>query len=146
MLQTAYHCGNIKQNYVHRNCNQPQNTKCRACSLYFFITRIRMEDWIGVGGTITTLAALSLGLETYDAHAVENSALTIESIERLMRSLFDIGDEKRRQIPLLAKRHDVIIPGALVLLYAMRGMGIRTLHPSNADGMEGYRKYIEADI
>ena len=117
-----------------------------SCEGLFVFPRIRMEDWIGVGGTITTLAALSLGLETYDAHAVENSALTIESIERLMRSLFDIGDEKRRQIPLLARRHDVIIPGALVLLYAMRGIGIRTLHPSNADGMEGYRKYIEADI
>ena len=48
-----------------------------SCEGLFVFPRIRMEDWIGVGGTITTLAALSLGLETYDAHAVENSALTI---------------------------------------------------------------------
>ena len=48
----------------------------------------------------------------------------------------------RAQHPLLAQRHDVIVEGALILLYIMRGMGIHTLHVSDADGMEGYRAYL----
>ena len=113
-----------------------------ACDGLFCFPRIRIPEWVGVGGTITTLAALSLGLEIYDASAVGVSLLTRERIEQLAEGLHNAGDEARRRHPMLAKRHDVIVPGALVLLYAMRGMGIRALHPSKADGLDGYYKYI----
>ena len=125
----------------------------KACEGLFRFPRIRITDWIGVGGTITTLAALSLGLEEYDANAVESTLLTRERIELLSKKLhwmaslalrrsFLTGDEARSRHPLLIKRHDVIVPGTLVLLYAMQGMGIRALHPSKADGLDGYYKYI----
>lgn len=113
-----------------------------ACDGLFCFPRISIPEWVGVGGTITTLAALSLGLEIYDASAVGASLLTRERVEQLAEGLHNAGDEARRRHPLLAKRHDVIVPGALVLLYAMRGMGIRALHPSKADGLDGYYKYI----
>ena len=114
----------------------------KACEGLFRFPRIRITDWIGVGGTITTLAALSLGLEEYDANAVESTLLTRERIELLSKKLHEAGDEARSRHPLLTKRHDVIVPGTLVLLYAMQGMGIRALHPSKADGLDGYYKYI----
>ncbi len=114
----------------------------RACEGLFRFPRIRITDWIGVGGTITTLAALSLGLEEYDEHAVESTLLTRERIELLSKKLYEAGDGARSRHPLLTKRHDVIVPGTLVLLYAMQGMGIRALHPSKADGLDGYYKYI----
>ena len=113
-----------------------------ACEGLFRFPRIRITDWIGVGGTITTLAALSLGLEEYDEHAVESILLTRERIELLSKKLHEAGDGARSRHPLLTKRHDVIVPGTLVLLYAMQGMGIRALHPSKADGLDGYYKYI----
>ena len=68
--------------------------------------------------------------------------LTRERIELLSKKLHEAGDEARSRHPLLTKRHDVIVPGTLVLLYAMQGMGIRALHPSKADGLDGYYKYI----
>ena len=114
----------------------------KACEGLFRFPRIRITDWIGVGGTITTLAALSLGLEEYDEHAVESTLLTRERIELLSKKLHEAGDGARSRHPLLTKRHDVIVPGTLVLLYAMRGMGIRALHPSKADGLDGYYKYV----
>ena len=114
----------------------------KACEGLFRFPRIRITDWIGVGGTITTLAALSLGLEEYDEHAVESTLLTRERIELLSKKLHEAGDGARSRHPLLTKRHDVIVPGTLVLLYAMHGMGIRALHPSKADGLDGYYKYV----
>lgn len=60
-------------------------------------------------------------------------------------ALYAMGDTARAQHPLLAERHDVIVEGALILLYIMRGMGIRELHVSDADGMEGYRAYLAGE-
>jgi exopolyphosphatase/pppGpp-phosphohydrolase len=40
-------------------------------------------------------------------------------------------------------RHDVIVPGALIVLLIMRGIGVAKLCASG--GMEGYLKYLLLD-
>ncbi len=119
-----------------------RNAVFKRCEGLFLFPRIRIPKWVGVGGTITTLGALSLSLTEYDADAVDKSVLTLERIEELAQGLCSMSDEERRKNPLLIKRHDVIVPGALVLLYAMQGMNIRYLRPRQADGLDGYYKYI----
>lgn len=113
--------------------------RCRG--IYRF-PRIFVPRWTGVGGTVTTLAAVSVGLEEYDRAAVERVTLTQESVEELTRALYALGDAARAGMPLLRDRHDVIVPGALVLLYIMRGMGIYRLAVSDRDGMEGYLMHV----
>lgn len=108
--------------------------RCRG--LYIF-PRARFGRWTGVGGTVTTLAALSAGLGEYDAPTVEKEELTYGKVKHIASYLYGLGGE-RRSVPLLLERHDVIIPGALVLLYIMRGLNINELSVSDADGMEGY--------
>ena len=110
----------------------------------FRFPRMYAENWMGVGGTITTLGALSLGLAEYDKAKVSAHVLAREEIEALAKRLFDMGDGGRRNHPLLVDRHDVIIPGALLLLFVMRGAGVARLAVSDADGMEGYLFYLEA--
>lgn len=109
----------------------------RRCRELFRFPRIRVMDWAGVGGTLTTLAALKLGLGQYDRRAVCAARLSAEDIESLISQLEYMG-EKRREHPLLIKRHDVIIPGAIVACFILRGMQISSLRISDADGMEGY--------
>lgn len=113
-----------------------------ACGSIFRFPRIYLESWTGVGGTITTLAALSLGLRRYDQAAVNACVLTPEGIAAMARDLCDRGDAVRGAHPLLTDRHDVIVPGALIVLLIMRGMGIAKLRVSDADGMEGYLKEL----
>lgn len=113
-----------------------------ACGAIFRFPRVYPENWTGVGGTITTLAALSLGLTAYDKAAVNACVLTREGIETLARGLYEQGGAARGAHPLLADRHDVIVPGALIVLLIMRGMGVAKLRASDADGMEGYLKYL----
>jgi len=105
--------------------------------------RLFTPRFTGVGGTITTLAALSKGMTAYDRAAVADIILTPETVESLARSLYAEGGERRSSHPLLLERHDVIVPGALILLHIMRGMNIFELYVSDADGMEGYRNYLE---
>ncbi|HWQ58341.1 MAG TPA: hypothetical protein VN540_04905 [Clostridia bacterium] len=115
-----------------------------ACGGIFRFPRIYLERWAGVGGTITTLGAFALGQKKYEKAAVTGSILTPDLVEEMMQSLYAHGDAARAEHPLLADRHDVIVPGALILSFMMRGMGIARLRVSDADGMEGYLSYLLA--
>jgi len=99
---------------------------------------ITAEAMAGVGGTITTLAALDRGLEEYDRGRVDGYMLSTDDVERLVNRLYRMGDTKRKASPLLSKRHDVIIYGALLLLYAADRLGLKELTVSDRDGMEGF--------
>lgn len=96
--------------------------------------------YVGVGGTLTTLAALKLGLTSYSRERVNGVTLTREYIWRLAQSLDSTPD--LAQHPLLTARHDVIIPGALVAEALLRLLGADELTVSDADGMEGYLLYV----
>ncbi len=107
------------------------------CRLLFRFPRLFVPRWAGAGGTLTTLSALHLGLTAYDGSKVGSDSLTVSDIETLIDALTDMGDA-RKQHPLLRERHDVIVPGAIVACFIMRGMGIPRLFITDADGMEGY--------
>lgn len=91
----------------------------------------------GVGGSITTLAALDLKLAVYSRAAVSGHVLTPQRISELIGELYLMG-EKRSQHPLLLQRHDVIIHGALICEYMLDKMKIPCLAVADRDGMEGY--------
>ena len=93
--------------------------------------------WAGAGGTITTLAALSLGLARYERERVQGAELTRDSVWALIHALYNMG-ERRREHPLLTKRHDVILPGAYILMYLLSELPSPRLLATDADGMEGY--------
>lgn len=96
----------------------------------------------GVGGSITTLAALSLGMTSYDPARVREAELTPDSLQALLDTLYRMGDAVRSRHPLLTERHDVILFGGTVLRYLMRALALPRLFVSDADGMEGYAMQI----
>lgn len=100
-------------------------------------TDIRPPRWTGVGGTITTFAALQAGLTEYDPAAVSCEIITPEGLNDLLRRLDEMGDARRAH-PLLKDRHDIILPGGGVLRELMRRLQISELAVSDSDGMEGY--------
>lgn len=95
----------------------------------------------GVGGTITTLAAIKDGHTQFNPLRLEHITLNKQDVVALIQTLLSM-DEARAHHPLLATRHDVILPGAAILKYLMDALHIENLHPSDADGMEGYRTHI----
>lgn len=109
------------------------------------LPRIRIDRVTGVGGTITTLAALNIGLTEFDAEAVQSSFIQREDVERLIFSLIDMG-AARKENPLLIKRHDVILYGAYILAEAMDMLFISRISVSCRDGMEGYLAYVSGSI
>lgn len=98
---------------------------------------IRQARWTGVGGTITTLAALQAGISEYDPAVVSREVITPAGLNGLLGRLDKMGDTRRAH-PLLKDRHDIILQGGSVLRELMKRFEIHRLTVSDSDGMEGY--------
>jgi exopolyphosphatase / guanosine-5'-triphosphate,3'-diphosphate pyrophosphatase len=71
---------------------------------------------VGVAGTVTTLAAIALGLTGYDAEATHLSVLPMSEVHALSAQLLAMTRAERAAIPVMHPgRADVIGGGALVL-------------------------------
>jgi len=83
---------------------------------------------VGVAGTMTTLAAVSLGLDTYDGARVHGHFMERAELERVLDRLASLNLADRRNVAgMEPKRADVIIAGgclALGLLDHWRARGV----------------------
>jgi exopolyphosphatase/guanosine-5'-triphosphate,3'-diphosphate pyrophosphatase len=76
---------------------------------------------VGMGGAVTNLTAVMLGLREYDPDAVQGTTLTGREVDRqieLYRS--QSSDERRRIVGLQPKRAEVILAGACIVRTVMR--------------------------
>lgn len=97
------------------------------------------DKWIGVGGTITTLAAMSKKVSKYTPHAIEDYPLTEELVEKWLKSLVEMPVEERRfLIGLTPNRADIIPYGAAILLAVMKCAKANPVHACDRDNLEGY--------
>ncbi len=87
---------------------------------------------IGVAGTVTSLAAMSMGLDTYDAARVHGSILTLAQLDREIARLAVATQSEREQIVGLdPRRADVIFAGALLLRAITRRAGVEAVRVSD---------------
>lgn len=93
---------------------------------------------VGVAGTITTLAAIELGLGEYDSEKLHHFRLTRAAAEDVFRTLATEPIEARRHNPGLDPgRVDVIVGGALTLVAILRTFRIDEVLVSEADILDG---------
>ena len=93
---------------------------------------------IGVAGTVTTAAALDLGLTRYDAERVHGHVLTRAAVERVLAGLATLPVAARREVPALEPgRAPVIVGGLIVLLAALERLGANRLEASERDILHG---------
>jgi exopolyphosphatase/guanosine-5'-triphosphate,3'-diphosphate pyrophosphatase len=72
---------------------------------------------VGIAGTMTTLAAISLALVPYDGSRVHGHVLPRAELERVVDHLATLDLTRRRVVPgMEPKRADVIIAGGLIAL------------------------------
>jgi exopolyphosphatase/guanosine-5'-triphosphate,3'-diphosphate pyrophosphatase len=89
---------------------------------------------VGVGGTITTMAAIEQRLSPYDPERVHGYRLTRRSVERITEELAALPLAGRRRLPgLQPERADIIVAGAIVLEHVLTRTGVRSLTVSEAD-------------
>ena len=77
---------------------------------------VQVDRLIGTAGTITTMAAVQLGLKAYDSARINGLALAYDEVARQRRLFETTPLEVRRGIPGLdPARADVILAGAVIL-------------------------------
>ena len=119
-----------------------------ACAGYA-ADRLAAEAWpairplgpralMGTAGTITTLAALDLGLAAYDPARVQGHRLTEEAIRALLVRLGALHIAERARLPCLEPgRADLVIPGIAIALAVTEGLGLGELTVSDTGLREG---------
>jgi len=87
---------------------------------------------VGMGGAVTNLTAVKLGLATYDPDRVQGADLDRAEIDRQIERYRSRDAEARRTIVgLQPKRADVILAGACIVRTVMDKLGQQTLTVSD---------------
>jgi len=91
---------------------------------------------IGVAGTITTLAAIDLGV--YDRDRVHGRRLSRSTIDRIAADLARLPVARRREVPGLdPARAGVIVAGAAIAAVVLEAAGLDELVVSERDLLDG---------
>ena len=104
--------------------------------------KLPMQDLLlGVGGTITSLALLCEGKDTFAPWQGEKR---IESfaLRAVLNALDGMGDSERANIPLLKDRHDVILHGGVILQFLLERLHSPRIAATLNDGLDGYALHL----
>ncbi len=100
---------------------------------------------VGLAGTITTIAAVDLGLPEYDPEKIHHYRLGKAAAEDVFRTLATEPAAERRHNPGLDPgRVDVIVGGAIVLVTILRSLGFDEVLVSEADILDGLVRSLAA--
>jgi exopolyphosphatase/guanosine-5'-triphosphate,3'-diphosphate pyrophosphatase len=93
---------------------------------------------VGLAGTVTTLAALTMGLEEYDRARIHHAVLTSADVAAWYRTLAgEVREARLDRAGMANGREDVIVGGALVLHTVMERFGFEECLVSEADILDG---------
>ncbi|MET7655225.1 Ppx/GppA phosphatase family protein [Streptomyces sp. NPDC005486] len=93
---------------------------------------------VGLAGSVTTVAAIALGLDEYDSARIHHSRIGLDRVRGISDALLRATHEERAAQPAMHPgRVDVIAAGALVLLAIMERIGAEEVVVSEHDILDG---------
>lgn len=128
----SYDVGSVRMTERHVHSDPPSATELEAIrsavrDVFASVPRGgggARRPAVGIAGTVTTLAAVALGMERYDATRVHGLVLPVARLEEVVAELARTPLEARRRTPgLEPKRADVIVAGGLVALGLLAHVG-----------------------
>jgi exopolyphosphatase/guanosine-5'-triphosphate,3'-diphosphate pyrophosphatase len=126
-FSASYDVGSVRLTERFVAHDPPAETECDALlragrSAFAHVPALRLPSSIenapiGVAGTMTTLAAVSLGMTPYDAARVHGHALPVLALRQVVTQLASMDLESRKRVPgMEPKRADVVVAGGLLAL------------------------------
>lgn len=95
------------------------------------------RHWIGLAGTVTSCAAFSLKLTSYDPTRTHGYRLTRKHATDFLGAMAATTISERRELLLEAKRADVIVGGAVVLDAIFETFELESIQVSEKDILDG---------
>jgi exopolyphosphatase/guanosine-5'-triphosphate,3'-diphosphate pyrophosphatase len=139
-------CVRMTEKYLHHDPPLPEELSACISVAEVFIDDVmraipeaaEAPTFVGLAGTITTVAAVELGLQTHEREKVHHFVLTKEAAEDVFRTLATEPFDDRVENPGLEReRADVIVGGVCILVTIMRRMGFDECLVSEADILDG---------
>jgi exopolyphosphatase/guanosine-5'-triphosphate,3'-diphosphate pyrophosphatase len=99
---------------------------------------LEARTFVGLAGTVSTVAAVEQGLAEYDRDAIHHFVLEHEAVEDVFRTLATESRAQRLHNPGLEEaRADVIVGGVCILVKLMRHWGLTECLVSESDILDG---------
>jgi exopolyphosphatase/guanosine-5'-triphosphate,3'-diphosphate pyrophosphatase len=96
------------------------------------------KTFVGLAGTVSTTAAVDIGLAEYDRDRIHHFVLTRAAVEDVFRTLATESRAERVHNPGLEEaRADVIVGGLCILVELMRRLGLDECLVSESDILDG---------
>jgi exopolyphosphatase/guanosine-5'-triphosphate,3'-diphosphate pyrophosphatase len=101
------------------------------------------KSLIGLAGSVTTVAAIALGLDEYNPYKIHGSRISAERVHEVTQQLLHMTRSERAALgPMHEGRIDVIGGGALVLDRIMQRTGIAEVVVSERDILDGIARAL----
>lgn len=114
----------------------------RHTELMQFVKNVKR--WIGVGGTVTSMAAMLQELEVYDSAKVQDFVIHQDDVNRMLKKLCAMSyDDKCHLTGLMPERADIIVAGVAILDALMEYFALPEIIVSDRDLSEGL---LDADV
>lgn len=98
----------------------------------------RAATMVGLAGSVTTVAAIALGLPAYQPERIHHSRIPYEQVAKVTADLLAMPRRQRLALPVMHPgRADVIAAGALILRIAMASAGAVEVTASEHDILDG---------
>ena len=107
----------------------------------------RARTLVGLAGSVTTVAAIALGLPGYDSARIHHSRVSADRVHQIALELLAMTRAERAAIPVMHPgRVDVIGAGALILDRIMDRFGFTEVLVSEHDILDGIAWSLAADL
>jgi exopolyphosphatase/guanosine-5'-triphosphate,3'-diphosphate pyrophosphatase len=139
-------CVRLSETYLHRDPPAPEELHACISVTTEYLKDVQRElpaiadarTFVGLAGTVTTVAAVEIGLPAYDRDAIHHFVLTRDAAEDVFRTLATEARADRIHNPGLEEaRADVIVGGCCVLVAIFRELGFDECLVSEADILDG---------
>jgi exopolyphosphatase/guanosine-5'-triphosphate,3'-diphosphate pyrophosphatase len=106
-----------------------------------------VATFVGLAGTVTTVAAMAHGLLEYDAAEIHGLSCTLGQVEAVTDRLLAMTKHQRAAEPVMHPgRVDVIAGGALVLRQILRRLLVREVIAAETDLLDGIVYSLAASV
>ena len=145
MLSLDVGCVRLAERHLHHDPPTAAEVAALRRDVDAHLDRVRdtldpskAERVLGVAGTVTTVAALALGLDRYDPRRIHLAAVDAAAVAATAERLAAMTVAERAALPVMAPgREDVIAAGALLLDRLVRRFGFPQVIASEADILDG---------
>lgn len=131
-------CVRLTERFLRADPPAPRELLAAATEVRELLPPLAPSSAIGVAGTVTTLAALDLGLRAYDPARTHGHTLSRDAVEAWLARLAAMTTAERLDTPGIEPgRAPVIVAGVLLLRAILDAYGLHEIEVSENDILQG---------